>query len=156
MDPARIVVGTIFLVVGGPSVLYAVVSVFRGLSTYAWRRADGVLANSRVEESPAMYGNSYRPRATYSYMVDGKTYLGTRIYFGDDVYWNSPGAAERMLSKISDTPSLTVYYEASNPSESVLLRGVRARAILMMAMALLFAGLGVAVLLGFGRFGRKG
>src|SRR6188768_139595 len=102
MDPVRVGVGAIFLVVGGPSAIYSAVAVVRGLSTFGWRRTAGVLANSRIEATAAQYGNSYRPSATYDYVVDGRTYLGKRIYFCDDVYWNSSGPAERVVSKISD------------------------------------------------------
>jgi hypothetical protein len=156
MEPARIVAGTLFLVVGFPSAYGAVTAVVRGFSTLVWPRASGFLGSTRVETTLSARGSTlYRPGVSYTYIVNGRTYLGERIYFGNDAYWNSPGAAERMLSKIATSGPLTVYYRESEPSESVLLRGVRARTVLMLLMSLLFAALGVAILLGFGTVGRQ-
>ena len=93
------------------------------IGTRNWESADGIVENSYVSTSTGGEGGTtYCLHVDYRYTVDGRTYSGDRISYSADNSCNSWSA-----NSDDDYPEgkkITVYYDPSNPSESVLLSGL--------------------------------
>ena len=93
------------------------------IGTRNWESVDGIVENSYVSTSTdGEGGTTYCLHVDYQYTVDGRTYDGNRISYSADNSCNSWSA-----NSDDDYPEgkkITVYYDPSNPSESVLLSGL--------------------------------
>ena len=93
------------------------------IGTRNWEPADGIVENSYVSTSTGGEGGTtYCLHVDYQYTVDGRTYSGDRISYSADNSCNSWSA-----NSDEDYPEgkeITVYYDPSNPSESVILPGL--------------------------------
>ncbi len=93
------------------------------IGTRNWESADGIVENSYVSTSTdGEGGTTYCLHVDYQYTVDGRVYDGNRISYSADNSCNSWSA-----NSDDDYPEgkkITVYYDPSNPSESVLLSGL--------------------------------
>tara|TARA_B100001564_G_scaffold167664_1_gene140799 strand:- start:1121 stop:1765 length:645 start_codon:yes stop_codon:yes gene_type:complete len=93
------------------------------IGTRNWEPADGIVENSYVSTSTGGEGGTtYCLHVDYRYTVDGRTYSGDRISYSADNSCNSWSA-----NSDEDYPEgkeITVYYDPSNPSESVILSGL--------------------------------
>ena len=93
------------------------------IGTRNWEPADGIVENSYVSTSTdGEGGTTYCLHVDYQYTVDGRVYDGNRISYSADNSCNSWSA-----NSDDDYPEgkkITVYYDPSNPSESVLLSGL--------------------------------
>ena len=64
----------------------------------------------------------YWPEATYDYVVDGKSFHGNRYAVrNDDSFFKS--SSEETIQQLTASPVVTVYYDPSQPSSSLLRRG---------------------------------
>ncbi len=85
-------------------------------------------------------GRYYEPRLTYSYTVDGKTYVGQRIGLVTAAY--DEGKARRIVSDFPE--SVTVHYNPRDPGDACLQRPpfVLALIALLTGAICLCAGIG--------------
>lgn len=84
-------------------------------STYA--RGEAIVTRSEIDSS----GRGTRPRITYSFVVDGRSYTGSRYSFGE---FSSTGSrARRVVAQYPTGAVVAVYYSAADPSSAVLLYG---------------------------------
>jgi hypothetical protein len=90
----------------------------------------GKMVTSKVrEERHARRGTggnnrySYHPDVTYEYVVDGKTYTGTRATEFSMGGTNFRGPTETFIKKYPKGAEVAVYYDPANPADSVLEKG---------------------------------
>ncbi|MBI4267992.1 MAG: DUF3592 domain-containing protein [Chloroflexi bacterium] len=114
----------------------AVLSLVRGITSKSWSMAEGEIISSIVqawisEGSPAgpEYGRGgnkcYTPEITYSYKAQDSYYESRRIDAREDTGgdWGRK-RSQRLVKKYYAGKRVQVYYNAKNPAQSVLKRGI--------------------------------
>lgn len=93
------------------------------LGTGNWETVDGVVTSSSVTESTGGEGGTtYCLNVYYEYVVDGNTYNGDRVSFSSDNSCDS--WSQNADDDYPEGSEITVYYDPSDPSESVLESGL--------------------------------
>ena len=95
----------------------------RGLAARGWSVVSGEIPQSEIKESRGRYGRYYTPRVSYEYRVNGVTYSGWRVVFGDASFTSDASARERAAS-LQVGNQVKVYYNPRAPGQSVLEPGV--------------------------------
>lgn len=95
--------------------------VFLAYSAMSWPRSDGRVVSSQTVQGCGG-GRSFLPRVRFEYSVNGVTYDGERVAFGN------PGCgsfehAQSIAARFPAGAAVPVYYEPRNPNEAVLLVG---------------------------------
>jgi|SRR5581483_2857739 hypothetical protein len=90
-----------------------------------WWSADGVIVTSyisaeRDEENVKSTKIFYVPNVSYTYFVQGKQQLATRLHFGARQKRTQRDAAEKDLAPYPVGARVTVYYNPDNPQDAVL------------------------------------
>lgn len=98
-------------------------AVARGLVARAWSVVSGEITQSEVKVSPSRIGSYYTPRVSYQYRVNGVTYSGWRLVFGD-ASLKREASARRRAESFQVGNQVKVYYNPREPSQSVLEPGV--------------------------------
>lgn len=98
----------------------------RGRATAKWPTTEGVVVETRVEESGGGEGFSYKPVVVFRYQVAGAEYTSDRLSFGDDITNGSHSEAERLVSALPKGRPVTVRYDPTDPGRAVLVAGVPA------------------------------
>ncbi len=90
-----------------------------GLSTYGWRQTTGEVL--RVAMEPNGKGTQRDPTIQYRYQIDGQ-------YLTNDRFWyamrNDTGRIKQIVNDYPKGSAITVYYDPSRPSRSVLIKGI--------------------------------
>jgi len=125
--------GATFLAIGVLLGSIGFKTVVRGLESVRWPHAEGLITLSEIEHhrstttSGGIATFTKRPNIHYNYQVGGVAYQGKRIYFIS----NGTGSAwvSTKLKRYPKNSRARVYYNPSNPSESVLEPGVSAGSV---------------------------
>lgn len=97
--------------------------IIADIGTSNWEPVDGVVKNSYVSTSTGGEGGTtYCLHVSYQYTVDGMTYDGDRVSYSTENSCNS--WSKNADDDYPEGKEITVYYDPSNPSESVLLSGL--------------------------------
>ena len=92
-------------------------------STQAWQSTTGTIMMSSVQSSYSGGSHSTYPVVVYQYEVRGQRYQSQRIKAGEQfLNVRISGQAEATVQKYPIGSTVTVYYNPSNPAESVLER----------------------------------
>ena len=145
-----IIIGLIFVGIGGAAALSALVDLRRGKRTAAWPQVKGKVLTSCVVESHSESGTSYSARVKYEYAVDSIRHTSDRIKFG----WESADeqSAKGTAERYPAGSPVTVYHEPQEPSLSVLEREIQVGSdIFVLLFALVVFGVGTYVWLGLFR-----
>ncbi|GEM_PF-5485299 len=126
--------------------LYALTQVYRvvrDVLTSSWVRCTGKIETYDVKErevhstySLGSYTVIVLNRFKYRYSVQGRNYEGVRVS------WAFPRSMLRELVKSSydeifrNAPDITIFYNPGNPSQAVVLRGLRAYHLMNLLPAL--------------------
>jgi Protein of unknown function (DUF3592) len=114
---------TVALLIAGIGVLALVYLEFsRARATKQWPSAEATVIESKVEIEYDD-GRFYRLKLSYSYMIDGKSFLGEGIR-GDSSVWSWSYPASRAAKKYPEGAKVLAYYLPSDPSKAVLEPGV--------------------------------
>lgn len=71
---------------------------------------------------PNLFGNTYYdPNVTYTYVVDGRRYIGHDVSLGSDVETNQRRRAEAVVAALRDADRVTVHYDPAHPDRAYLL-----------------------------------
>ena len=93
------------------------------LGTGDWEPVDGIVTNSYVSSSSdSEGGTTYCLHVSYEYVVDGISYDGDRVSYSSEHSCNS--WSQNADDDYPEGEEITVYYDPSNPSESVLEPGL--------------------------------
>jgi len=101
----------------------------RAKASMNWRPVDGTITRCTLQHTvrerwtmPDLHW--YRPRVEYSYSVDGKDYVGKRVYFGAHEWRaSSSESSEWILLDYPVGSAVQVFVDPARPAESVLERG---------------------------------
>ena len=143
-----VVVGWFFIVAGAAVGIAACALLMIERSSRSWQSTKGQVVESRVEGDMTDVGaRSYRLHVTYSYDVDGKTYTGHRIAFGESLFafMKSKEWAKQMRAKFESLDEVFVFYDPRHPERSTLVRDLdtkRVAQVLIAAIVLIAAGAG--------------
>jgi hypothetical protein len=112
----------------------------QGISTYSWDEAAGkILSSDVVSKTKHENGRTstlYSASVRYEYLVDGKSYTGSRI----GVVSSSSSFrswAEKTASRYSEDSNVPVYFNPKEPSSSVLAKGP---SVMVVVITLVVAG----------------
>lgn len=82
----------------------------------------GTITHSEVQKFTSRKGTvSYTPVVNYEYKVDGKSFSGDRLIFGED----QPESATAIVNSHPVGSAAKVYYNLRNPNESLLYPGTQ-------------------------------
>jgi hypothetical protein len=142
---AGLVVGGLMLV-GGYFLTYRVGKPIRdkAAASVAWPATDGRITGSRVERVKSKKeggGATYTADITYEYALDGRTFEGDRVWFGDDYSASDASAFRAAVGRYPVGRAVKVHYDPAEPAESVLEPGPT-----WSGSALYFIGLGLMTL----------
>lgn len=85
-----------------------------------WIQVQGQMASAEIESFVDGDGDErYRPKVSYSYLIDGRQYYGDRFYRMDFSY-SGPDTIEKDLQKFSPGSAITVYVNPADPTDSFL------------------------------------
>ncbi|CAG1015949.1 hypothetical protein ANAEL_05413 [Anaerolineales bacterium] len=92
-------------------------------SAQTWQSVTGTIMMSSVQSSYSSGSHSTYPVVVYQYEVRGQRYQSQRIKAGEQfLNVRISGQAEATVQKYPIGSTVTVYYNPSNPAESVLER----------------------------------
>lgn len=116
----------LIVVFGVVSLIMALYLLIKSKESQNWYPTEGQVLKSSIEEVFLGYGTMppFLTKVKYSYVVEGKTYESTRIYWGDllknALWWRN----DNILAKYRRGTPVTVFYNPLRPQESVLQVGL--------------------------------
>jgi hypothetical protein len=158
-----LVLGVVFVLVGGIALAIGIVQYRDGEDTKSWTATTAQITSTDIEQKTETRRDSdgdrrtsttYTPIVHYTYSVDGTTYDGARIKMG-----LSSGGEGRALDIVERYPigaEVTAYYDPGDPDSAVLEQGAdRTGTYLFGGIGGLFTLIGLGALAGAGIFYRK-
>jgi len=131
----------IFLITGAVIAFFGIRGLIRANASVGWPSTEGRIVESSVGSSTSSgssgSGISYHAEILYEFTVDGTTFQGNRVAYGD----HGTSDISHARSIVNDYPvgkELTVHYMPENPEECVLEPGVQPQAWLFPAFGLIF------------------
>lgn len=141
---AGLIVGSLLLV-GGFFLTYRIGKPIRdkAAASVAWPATEGRITASRVERVKQGGDGkaTYTADITYEYSLDGQTFEGDRVWFGDDYSASDASAFRAAVGRYPVGKAVKVHYDPAEPAESVLEPGAT-----WSGSALYFIGLGLMTL----------
>lgn len=138
-----VVVG--LMLVGGYFLTYRIGKPLRdrAAASAAWPATEGRIIASRVARIKQRGGGkeTYTADITYEYSLDGRTFEGERVWFGDDYSASDASAFRAAVGRYPVGSAVKVHYDPAEPSESVLEPGPT-----WSGSVLYFVGLGLMTL----------
>lgn len=101
------------------------------LRSQGFSHVTGYVTHSEMTTHDSDHGVTHGVDIRYHYEVNGTTFEGNRFRYGEGSSSDS-GWAHRAVQKYHEGAEVTVYYNASNPSESVLVPGVDGSNLMML------------------------
>ena len=114
-----------FVVVGAGMAFFGIRDIVRAKGSVNWPTVHGKIVSSSVEILHTRTGTSGKRSSTiyarlfYTFSVDGKSYTGNRVCYGD---YNSegPSHAYRVVNRYPKGKDVRVYYMPDNPKVCLL------------------------------------
>jgi len=113
-----IVSGGLLVAVGVGAGGYYVRAGLKARAAQRWPPVEGTVSEFRLDEMRTRLGPRYAPVMTYRYTVNGQSYSGHRLAFGDVA--EMKGIAETWVERYKVGSPVPVYVDPSNPGEAVL------------------------------------
>jgi hypothetical protein len=105
--------GLALLVFGGRDLM-------RAWASASWPHSQGVVLSSfRSPYNDGGTGKKYTPAIAYSYSAGNKSYVGTRVFYGNAQGLSDSRSAE-IVNRYPVRSPVSVYYKPEEPGESVL------------------------------------
>ena len=112
------------LLVGGFFLAYRIGKPIRdrAVASVAWPTAEGRITGSRVErvKNGGDGKATYTADITYDYALDGRSFEGDRVWFGDDYSASDASAFRAAVDRYPVGQAVQVHYDPAEPAESVL------------------------------------
>ena len=106
----------------------------KGAQTTQWPAVEGVVTSVGVEKTRKSASNIgkgngpkvtfYKPRITYSYEIQGKSFIGKQVQYGMAKRQRVKLVAQQDICAYSVHQTVRVYYDPNEPKESVLQIGL--------------------------------
>ncbi len=126
-----------FLAVGGLILFSAVKDLIHANASNSWPSAEGTVSSSKVVSQLRDGTRTYYAILKYEYCVNGEYYTGNKVAFGTNGSGKLAHARE-LVQKYSKNSYVDVFYKPSNPNESILETGIKARAFIGLGIGLFF------------------
>ncbi len=111
--------GLIILVIGLGLIAYNGYNIYRSSISGSWPSVKGTVQSSSVKRiNRAKKSDRYQVNIVYKYEVEGKSYNGSRVRFGEQP--DTSMEADSIVAKYPVKSEVTVYYQPGNPEEAVL------------------------------------
>lgn len=139
----------IFIVAGLFFFVWGIFLYLEARESSSWPSVEGKVLSKKVDSSTSRNSDgksetSYYPKMQYSFVVDGKTYQGSRIKVGNQSYGRY-SSAQAAIADYSVKKPCMVYFNPKDPNKSVLLNGVHLFHVLFLMMGLAFIGIGTGL-----------
>ena len=149
--------GLIFTALGAFLLYKADQSRKKAGASQGWPSTQGQIVDARVDRSMHTDSDgdtdySYTPRVEYTYEYGGVNYRNNKVAFGLAQGYNSQAKAQEVISRYPVGSEVPVYYDPSNPEDSVLERKAGSFTTTLV-IGIIFIIIGVCVawgVLGFG------
>jgi len=105
-----------------------------GRDSANWPAVTGKITYSRASYSKGEHGGQYLPSVRYTYLVNGKSYTGTRIT-SSDMYQKTLSLANDILRDYPVGGEVYVFYNPSDPATSLLEIGIRKNVYILLGAA---------------------
>jgi hypothetical protein len=141
----------IFVVIGATIAFFGIRGLILAKASVEWPTAQGSVVESWVDRQFSRDKNRstyhYYARLFYEFSVDGTTFTGDRVAYGDHGS-NDPSHARGVVSRYPQGKTVTVYYMPGNPEECVLEPGLQGQAWFLPGLGLVFfvVGIGLAII----------
>jgi hypothetical protein len=133
-------ISAVFFLIGAGLSWWGWTIVRNARASAAWPTTQGQITASEIEHSRDSEGDdSYTPRVTYTYQVNGLSYESYMIKYGETSYGNE-GTALEILSRYPVGQAVNVYYDPTNPDRAVLEPGVSGGSYILLGIGVLFVG----------------
>ena len=144
-----------FMIAGGLILYFGSRNLQRAKDSSDWPTAQGVVQRSSVEYHDSDEGGgTYHAEVMYEFTVDGATFSGNCVAFGD--YGSSnPSHARRIVNKYPKGTAVNVYYMRENPEVCVLEPGLKGQTWFLPAFGLVFFVVGSLIAMFLPRALRK-
>jgi hypothetical protein len=103
-----------------------------------WAQTQAVMDRIEIAESRGDDSTSYYPKAEYHYTVDDVMYRGSLFWFGQRNSINKRSLVEDATKRFSAGDEFPLYYNPSNPSESVVVRQISPASWFLAALSSVF------------------
>jgi len=129
--PLQLKVGGIALIlVGALAAVISGISLLQGRQAQSWPAVDARVLRSEIEVSKkvggirrgqAVHSDYFTPVIRYEYVVNGKTYMGSRISFDEsDTSGHDRRDAEKCVRKYPVGASIRIHYAPDQPQQSII------------------------------------
>ena len=136
-----------FLFLAGGALIAAVAirNLRHGSASKGWPQTQGRILRSFVlVQTDSERGKSYTPSVEYEYSVEGVTYRGTRIRYGQ-IGSTGRRRAERALADYAEGASVPVWFDPRNHKDAVLACGTSWGNAAILLAGLVFMGAAFAL-----------
>jgi hypothetical protein len=140
----------IFIVVGASLVIFGIRDIFRAKASDSWPATTGTVIKSSVESYQSSSGSKrnaggstmYHADISYEFTVEGRTFNGKRVSYGD---YNSSNQshAQGIVDHYPKGKAVSVHYMSGNPDECLLQPGLEAMSWLKPVIGLVFLAAGI-------------
>lgn len=135
----------IFILVGAGLSWWGWTILQNARSSASWPSVQGQITSSLVDYSTdAEGGDSYSPQVAYAYAVNGRSYEGQTIKFGENSY-SSKRKAQAILDRYPNGQRIAVFYDPTQPDKAVLEPGVSGGSYIVLGIGLLFVFISLLV-----------
>ncbi len=138
----------IFTLIGVGVLIWGISDSRSALKSRNWPYVTGQVINSYVGESSDDDGTTYSAEIQYTYVVSVRQYTGTRVSHGDISTSNSADA-EKIIARYPEGQAVEVFYDPTDPQQSVLQTGFTTGLLLPLGLGTIFTLVGGFMLIGF-------
>lgn len=132
--------GAIFCVFGSPVMAFFLTRIFlEAKASASWPTTPGIIQKVAVRETSV---SRYYADVSYTYSAAGRDYTGTRISASDGEY-NVRDGAVQAIHGLHVGQGVTVYYDPSNPSQSVIRAGAGFTEYVLFCVPIAFFAFGI-------------
>ena len=149
----RVCLGAFFLA-GLGMLVFGVLNLIKAKESEEWEGVDGVITSSEISEHRGEDSTTYGADVTYTYRIKGKEYEGDSVTVSE-MSTSNYGRAQKIVAQYPKGDDVTVYYDSSDPSDSVLERGISGGSWISPGVGLAFLIITLLVFIALGKGDKK-
>lgn len=132
----------IFVLTGGITIFLGIRELIKADASVNWPSSPGKITESSIKRHQNKESITYHASILYDFTLDGTTYTGNRIAYGD--YGSSnPSHARNIIDRYPKARNVIVYYMPGNPKECLLEPGLKGQSWFLPGSGLVFLTAGV-------------
>ncbi len=132
----------IFVVVGASVAFFGIRGLIRAKDSVDWPSTQGTVVESSVERqrssgSKGRSSTTYHAEILYEFTVEGTTFNGDRVAYGDFGSSN-PSHARSIVNRYPQGKNVSVYYMLGSPEECLLEPGLKGQSLFLPGFGIVF------------------